>query len=81
VKHEGGMEIDTFEVRNARVSVLKEMGLVFMLASSLPPISMPDVEWDVCVAWTSGMTITCKLPSGTTPKHFVTTFCYHAANR
>lgn len=79
----GGMELDAFEAKNARVSVLKEMGVLLFLSTS-PPSGMTQIDYDVmlCSGW--GIHVTCKVPGGTKGtrvKDFVHEFCYLVSTR
>ena len=79
----GGTEIDAFEARNARASVLREMGVLLFLSTSLPS-GLSDIDYDVilCSGW--GIHITCKVPGGakgSRVKDFVHEFCYLVSMR
>jgi hypothetical protein len=72
----GGMELDAFEVKHARVSVLKDMGVLLYL-STAPPSGMSDLDFDVilCSGW--GINVVCKVPkTHASVKDFVHEFCF-----
>lgn len=71
----GGMEIDAFVARNARVGVLQEMGSLLFL-STRPPTGMADVDYDIALCGGWGIIIVCKVPQGTTVKDFVHELCF-----
>lgn len=83
------MEIDAFEARNARVGVLRQLG-VLLYTSTSPPGGMKDMDFDVMLCAGGGMNVSCKVPrpaaeasrrgSKKKPedyiKDFVKEFCY-----
>lgn len=81
----GGPEIDAFQVNQARVGVLRDMGQVFTLATALPSmrgVGMGGVDWDVFLASNASLIISCLLPRGQkSTESFVQEFCYLVSNR
>jgi len=71
----GGMEIDAFVVRGARVSALKEMGVLLFLSTRLPS-GMTDVDFDIALCGGWGVIVVCKVPQGKTVKDFVHEICF-----
>lgn len=80
-KHPDGMEIDAFVVCNARLSVLNEMSETFFWSTALPKISMKEVDYDVHLARSSGLLLTCKVPEGLDARGFVHEICHRASSR
>lgn len=77
----GGQEIDAFEVQDARVGVLREMGLLFFLSTS-PPVGMNEIDFDLLLCSGSGVNVMCKVPGGTKCiEEFVKEFCVRVSAR
>lgn len=76
------MELDAFFVKDARLSVLKEMSGSVFWSTSLPALKLANVDYDVYLCTGSGLLVTCKVPGGIKRvKAFVHEICARASHR
>lgn len=75
------MEIDAFEAKNVRVTILEELATVLCLCNKLPKYSLKGVPYDLVLCTGDSFIVTCEVPKRWTVKGFVQELCFLLACR